>query len=77
MLLLLENAPLREAADVVSQPWFTLYSFLSTWRSDIDMEAWAHSTKGLSSHPQVSRRDTICSSATAMVRLSGIRYLGL
>lgn len=56
MLLLLENAPLREAADVVSQPWFKLYSFLSTWRSDIDMEAWAHSTKGLASHPQGFQR---------------------
>jgi hypothetical protein len=59
VLLLLENAPLREAADVVSQPWFKLYSFLSTWRSDIDIEAWAHSTKGLASHPQVNTQSHV------------------
>lgn len=56
MLLLLENAPLREAADVVTQPWFKLYHFLSTWRSDLDMAAWAHSTKGLAAHPQGFQR---------------------
>jgi hypothetical protein len=56
VLLLLENAPLREAADVVTQPWFKLYHFLSTWRSDLDMDAWAHSTKGLAAHPQGFQR---------------------
>lgn len=56
MLLLLENAPLREAADAVSQPWFKLYPFLSTWRSDVDMDAWCHTTKGLAAHPQGFQR---------------------
>jgi hypothetical protein len=56
VLLLLENAPLREAADIVTQPWFKLYHFLSTWRSDIDMDAWVHSTKGLAAHPQGFQR---------------------
>jgi hypothetical protein len=56
VLLLLENGPLREAADVVCQPWFKLYHFISTWRSDLDLEAWAHSTKGLAAHPQGFQR---------------------
>lgn len=56
MLLLLENAPLREAVDLVSQPWFKLYHFLSTWRSDIDMGAWSHTTKCLAAHPQGFQR---------------------
>jgi len=56
VLLLLENAPLREAAAAVSQPWFRLYPFLSTWRSDVDMEAWCHTTKGLAAHPQGFQR---------------------
>lgn len=56
MLLLLENAPLREAADIVSQPWFKLYHFLSTWRSDLDINTWSHSAKGLAAHPQGFQR---------------------
>lgn len=56
VLLLLENSPLREAADVVCQPWFKLYHFIGTWRSDLDLDAWAHSTKGLAAHPQGFQR---------------------
>lgn len=51
-VVLLENSLLREAADLVVQPWFRLFHFLSSWRPDVDMAAWAHSTKGLAAHPQ-------------------------
>jgi thioesterase domain-containing protein len=56
VLLLLENVPLREAADVAGQPWFRLYHFLSTWRPDLDLPAWAHDIKGLAAHPHGFQR---------------------
>jgi len=52
VLLLLENSILREAADLVEQPWFKLYHFIASWRPDIDLSAWATSMKGLAAHPQ-------------------------
>lgn len=56
ILLLLENGPMREAADLVQQPWFKLFHFLAAWRPDIDMAAWANSTKQLAAHPQAFER---------------------
>lgn len=55
-LVVLENAAVREAADVVSQPWFKLYQLLAAWRPDADMPAWALSAKGLAAHPQGFQR---------------------
>jgi hypothetical protein len=56
VLLLLENGPMREAADLVQQPWFKLYHFLASWRPDVDMVGWANATKGLAAHPQAFER---------------------
>jgi hypothetical protein len=56
VLLLLENGPMREAADFVQQPWYKLYHFLVSWRPDVDMVAWANATKGLAAHPQAFER---------------------
>jgi hypothetical protein len=56
VLLLLENGPMREVADLVQQPWFKLYHFLASWRPDVDMVAWANATKGLAAHPQAFER---------------------
>lgn len=47
VLMLLENGPLRETADLYSQPWFKLYHFLSGWRPDVDMAGWAATAKSL------------------------------
>lgn len=48
VLLLLENGPLRETADLCSQPWFKLHEFLAGWRPDVDMSVWSGNAKSLS-----------------------------
>lgn len=68
VLMLLENGPLRETADLCSQPWFKLYHFLSGWRPDVDMAAWAADAKSLAGEITVSVSGTAwpCHLAAAM-----------
>jgi hypothetical protein len=52
VLLLLENAPARMAADIMGQPWFKLYHFVAHCRPDIDLHAFAENGKVLAAQPQ-------------------------
>lgn len=40
VLVLFEDSRLREAADMMQQPWFKVFHFVQNWRRDLDMESY-------------------------------------
>lgn len=47
VLLLLEDGRLREAMDVLEQPWLRLQPFVASWRPDLDLEEYGERGRGL------------------------------